>query len=226
MKQTATTFVLAILALMISTSVAGQKKSKDFTGVITYQVTYPDSDFDANMQAMLPTKMTATIGETKKKSEILSGMANQVEILDGVEKSRTTLIDMMGQKFAILYTWEDIQAELAEKPEPQITYLDETKEIAGYPCKKAEILTTDDKGKENTITIFFTEKIRNDATNFESDLRGVDGMVLEFVVFQDRVNMKFTASEVAPGKVKDKEFEIPEGFKYVTEDELKQMFGG
>ena len=40
------------------------------------------------------------------------------------------------------------------------------------------------------------------------------------------MKMKFTATSVKKQKVTDKDFEIPEGYKEVTKEELQNMFGG
>jgi len=41
-----------------------------------------------------------------------------------------------------------------------------------------------------------------------------------------QMKMKFTVTSVKKGGVKDKDFVLPEDYKVVTEEELKNMFGG
>jgi GLPGLI family protein len=226
MKKINLVLLIAIIATLFSPEVIAQKKGKVFTGVITYIITYPDSDLDETMSGMLPEKMTVYISETKKKNKVISAMSNQSEIVDAEAMTRTTLIDIMGQKFAILHTKEDIEAELLENPEPVINFFDETKEIAGYTCRKAELISTDETKKDIIVTLYYTDELKNQKVSFDGEFRNLDGIPLEFTVKPDRMNMRFTASEVSHEKVKDKEFEISEDYKFVTEDDLRKMFGG
>jgi len=220
------TLLFVTLVALIATNVSAQKKDKQFKGIIVYEITYPKEDVGEEMKDMLPSKMTTYILGTKKKNELFSLMANQSEIVDAEAMTRTSLIDVMGQKFAILTTKEEIEKELAEAGEQTINYFDELKEIAGYMCTKAEIVTKDENEKETTVEIFFTNEIKNQKVLFEGEFRDIEGIPLEFVVHEERITMMFTAIEVTHGKVKDKDFDIPEGYKFVTEKELKEMFGG
>jgi GLPGLI family protein len=203
------------------------QKSKPFTGIITYSIIYPDSaKLDANVKAALPVEMTTYITNDMKKNVIASSMANQVEILNLIDSTRTALIDIMGQKFAIKSTKEEVDKENAGKTDPVITYYDTTKVIAGYPCKKAIIAATSKDGKPMLLEVFFTKEISGKYLTFGSDFRGLDGFPLEFSTNEGRILMVFTATSVERSKLKKSFFEIPEGYKYVTKEELQNMFGG
>ena len=202
-----------------------QKSAKEFKGIIKYTITYPDSKFDDATMAMLPQLMTLKIMGSKKKMEMFAGMANQIEITDAELMSRIALIDVMGQKFAISYNKQMVEEELNKDKEPTVNYLDDTKTIAGYVCKNAEVTSYAD-GIEQTIMVYYTDELGLEDISFEGEFRNLNGFPLEYTIKNNKIEMTFTASEINKGGVKKKDFEVPDGFKYVTEEELKSMFGG
>ncbi|MCK4288864.1 MAG: DUF4412 domain-containing protein [Bacteroidales bacterium] len=216
----ATTFVFAF------TNVSFASK-KPFKGIITYKITFPNSEFDQATLAMMPKVMTVTIKGNMSKTSLNMGMGTQSTIFNGDNKTATTLINMMGQKYAIQITREDIDKEIADQPKPIVKYLDETKEIAGYKCKKAEIIFKNDDDNEVTFTVYYTDELGGKALNSGQALYSeIDGVLLEYEIDAKGMAMKFEATSVEKKNVSDKEFDIPEDYKITTKDELESMFGG
>lgn len=220
-------FIISAILCVWSYSYA-QKGGKVFKGVITYEISYPGNSFDAATLAQLPKLVTATIGEKKSKVELNAGMYSQITYSDAEAMTVQTLMDVMGQKFLMKQTKEEIAKEIAKNPNPKIVIGAETKKIAGYDCKKADITTIDPEqgDKEITISVFFSEELRNDNANFEGHFRGLTGTPLAYQLDMGGMKMQFTATSVKQQKVSDKDFEIPSGYKEVTKEELQQMFGG
>jgi len=216
------------LILILGMSMVTQaQKNKPFSGVITYAITYPDSaSFDASVRAALPVEMTTYIMKDMRKNVITSPMTNQVEILDAVAGTRTALIDIMGQKFSIITSKEEMEKEAAERPVPVITYFDTIRVIAGYSCKKAQMVITDEDGKTMNMEVFYTREITGDNIDFGSRYKGLDGFPLLFSAKEGPVAMVFTAIDIKRSKVKKNIFKVPDGYKQVTEKELRNMFGG
>ena len=201
--------------------------SKDFSGVITYKISYPGMEIDASMAAMMPKMATLTIKETKSKFEISMGqMGTQIQIIDGEAKTVTSVMNMMGQKFYYVETEDDINEEIAENENVDFQVMDETKEIAGYECKKA-VVTVKDGGEEMQFTVFFTEEIGSQSLNIDNPyFKDVPGAMLEFEIDTGAGTMKMEAISVDKKKVADTEFEVPEGYDEKTPEEIEAMFGG
>jgi GLPGLI family protein len=227
MKKT-TFIVLVALLFTFTCKTFAQKGEKVFKGVINFEISFPDNKFDAATLAQLPKLMIMTVGEAQSKTVLDAGMFSQSTITDANTKTSVTLMDIMGQKMLIKKTKEEIEKEIEKNPSPKIVLSDETKEIAGYTCKKAEITTMDpDQGdKEITFTVYYSEELGNEKLNFEGLFRGLNGLPLEYNIDANSMKMKFTATSVKKQKVTDKDFEIPEGYKEVTKEELQNMFGG
>ena len=217
-----------IMVTAIIMGISATAYSKDFKGVITYKITFPGMEIDASMAGMMPKMATLTIKEDMSKFDISMGqMGSQSQIINGVDKTITTCMSMMGQKFYYVETEEDINKELGDDQSVDFQIKDETKEIAGYECQKA-VVTVIDGSNEMIFTVYFTEEIGSSALNFDNPyFKEVPGAMMEFEI--DTGNgqrMKMEAVSVDKKKVSDTEFEVPEGYEEKTPEEIKQMFGG
>lgn len=212
--------IAAIIMGLSSSSIA-----KEFSGVITYKITYPGTEVDASMAAMMPKMAVLTIKEHMSKFEINMGqMGSQVQIFDGDANTATTVMNMMGQKLYYVETIEDVDVDADEKV--SIDVKDETKEIAGYECTKA-VVTVNQGGEDMLFTIYFTEEIGSSSMNMDSPyFKDIPGAMLEFEINTGGGTMKMEAINVDKKKIDDSEFEVPEGYEEKTEEEFNQMFGG
>ena len=218
---------VSVITLMIFISpvkiIAGDKS---FEGVITYKISYPDSKFTESQMAMFPKLMTVTIKGSKSKTEMITGMGNQTEIIDYTEKTKIALLDMMGQKYAIKQTAADIQKENENEPVGKVEVTNETKTIAGYLSKKA-IVTTEQDGEKTVYEVWFTDELGSKEINFDNPVyKDINGVLMEFLMKTPQITMKFTVSSVEKKNVSAKEFEIPAEYKLTTKEELKSKFGG
>lgn len=224
MKKTfPTTIVLSLMVLLLSFNLQG----KDFKGVVTYKITYPGAELTPQMQTMMPKMMTYYVkGDMAKTVIDMGNMGQQMQIMNGNSKTIYNLFDMMGQKFYTVTTKTEIEEELEKEPEPQIDYIDEIKEIAGYDCKKA-VITIDENGEKNSFLVYYNSELGSKALNFDNPyFNDIDGLLMEFEMLEGQFKMKLEAVEVHKKNVKDSEFEIPEEFQEKTKEELRQSFGG
>jgi hypothetical protein len=199
---------------------------KPFEGVITYKITYPDSKFSESQLAMFPKVLTVSVKGSKSRTDLqMSGM-NTVEITDYSDKTSVSLINMMGQKYAIKQTTADIEKKINEEGKTTVELSDETKTIAGYTCKKV-VVTVNDDGAVSTYEAYYSSELGTKLANFNNPLyKDIDGALLEFSMKNREVSMKFTATAVEKKNLASKDFEIPSDYTLTTEDELKSKFGG
>jgi GLPGLI family protein len=225
MKQmTRIMLVVAIFALALS----GSATAKDFKGIITYKISYSGTDLDEQTKAMLPKMMIYKIRGNMGRTEMdLGAMGKQVQIINGDEKVVYSLMDMMGQKMVIKMTEEELMEEAGKQPEFTIEQYDETKEIAGYECKKAVINFETDDGSKNSFIVYYTEELGGKALNFDNPMfKDINGVLMEFEMEQGPMKMKLEAVSVKKENVPDSEFVVPEGYKELTREEMQNMFGG
>lgn len=223
---------LRLLLFLLLVSFSGLYTSllagdKPWKGTIVYDLTY-SGDIDPATLAQQPKEITIYVLGNKIKTEVQQGGAYITQIQDGDAKTQTVLLDieMMGKKYVIRKSAEEVEKELADKPESTIRYIEETKEIAGYTCKKGELVTKDDDGEEKISTFYYTEDLGNKAWNFGTEYSDVNGAIMEYEEGAGNFSVKFTAKLVKKGKVKETDFLVPADFEEVTSEQLREMFGG
>lgn len=224
MKKNLITAAVLLSAMLL---LAGNASSiKPFEGVITFKISYPDTKFSESQMAMFPKVLTVSIKGAKSRTDMqMSGM-NSVEITDYIEKTSVSLINMMGQKYAIKQTAAEIESKIAAEGKPTVVLSDETKVIAGYTCKKV-VVTMAENGINNTYEAYYTSELGSKLVNFNNPLyKDIDGVLLEFLMKSQQINMKFTATSVEKKSLPAKDFEIPSDYTLTTQDELKSKFGG
>lgn len=121
------------------------------------EVSTENPDMEMVVGMMQGSTLDIYFKEKMTRAEMKMGsMMNITTISD--EKSGEILMLMSGMigKKAISTSTEELQGETeVEKPTYEVELVDETKEIAGYSCKKA--ILTDEDGNENIF--WYTEEI-------------------------------------------------------------------
>jgi hypothetical protein len=219
-----TTFVVISLFLGLSVTFA-QKKAKQFTGTLTFSITY-DGTWDAATLSMQPKEFTVLINETQSKTEYLMQGVSLVTITNAADSSTLILVNAMGQKMYSKMTKEAAMESIGEKAEPKINYIDETKTVSGFECKKAEYITLDEYDEEFTTVVWYTTLIGTPAMNFAQQFDGLAGYPMEYIVETEEGKIIYSATEAKKAKVKDTEFMIPSDFQEISWDEFKGMLGG
>jgi len=137
-------------------------------------------------------------------------------------------MDIMGQKYAMSMTTEELEKDIEDGPDVDIEVTDETKEIAGYNCKKA-VVKLKDKGADDDaeLIVFFTDELGSGMLNYNNPtFKDIEGVMLEYSIKENDMDMTFTAISVTKKKVSDHEFVIPEDYNVMTMSEFESMFGG
>ncbi|MCX6282860.1 MAG: hypothetical protein NTW31_01275, partial [Bacteroidetes bacterium] len=195
-------------------------------GVISYSISFPNSTLPADQLAMFPKESIVSVKGNNSRNESTSAMGNMIEITNYDKKFTVTLLDMMGKKLAIKKTLEEITNDLGKQPKPSIQVTSETRDIAGYKCKKA-IITLEKDGKKSSFDVWYTSELGGKESNFGNPLyQDIDGMLMEFSFQERTLTMKYSVAKVEKKALSDSIFEIPADFKLTTQEELKSMFGG
>ncbi|HET6245872.1 MAG: hypothetical protein H0V01_12455 [Bacteroidetes bacterium] len=211
--------ILATLFLFSSVFVYAQKK-KSFEGVIVFDISVDADEMDPMTKAMLAgMELKTYLKNEKSRSESSMAMQKSITLSDSKAKTVVTLLEIMGQKFMIKTSPEDLTK--LDKQSQSIKYFDETKIIAGYTCKKAEIQISEDS---SPLIVYYTNDIAY--PKYSSPFKVLEGFPLEFEGDMGGLKTKTTAKSVKEEKVEDSKFIVPEGYPETTMKELQQMFGG
>jgi GLPGLI family protein len=218
----------AALAVSLVTGASAQKNTP-FEGTITYSISFEGSGLPPEALTMLNGAEAVTfIKGDKRRTDMNMAIQSTSAIVDTKNRQIVTLMDIMGQKYLIRMNDADIKKEEG-KTDISIKYTDETKMIAGYKCKKAEVTVKTKEGKEETVNVYYTEEIPS--SDVKSVYKGLKGFPMEYVMNQGGVKMTFSTKSVSKDPVPDSKFEIPaEGYKETTMEDFQktmmQMGGG
>jgi len=218
--------ILLSALLSVTGTIKAQTNTKSFQGTITFSIA-PVGTVDAALAAQLPKSSTMSVKDTKSKKETAQGPAVITEITDATTKIYTILLDIPTGKYCIKLTEDSIRKGLAKKMTITAKFMDSTKVIAGYTCKKAVLTFKDVDGTENNETVFYTEEIGGKDFNYNNEYYLIPGLMMEYVKNTGMdITLKYTASEVKKGKISDKIFMTPADFKELTPEEAKKILGG
>jgi len=216
MKKT-TKMLLLCLGLLIIQPALGQDT---FEGTVNYEIDYIELPKEAQAyRNMMPNSMMISLKGGKSRIEQSMGDGNkQVIITDMEEKIGYVAMNMMGQKMLITIPKDKLESSMEENKDVKIEYLDETKRIAGYDCKKAVL-----NQNNSTMTVYYTEALPSRA---HKDFSSLKGLPLEYETTQNGIHMRISATDVAKKSMGANLFNKPTGYHEISFDQMMQMSGG
>jgi GLPGLI family protein len=210
---------LFLTALFAATTIGAYAQM--FEGKVTYGIEYVALPAQMKgMEAMLPEEMSTSLkGDMVRVEQNMAMGMKQITLVNNKTNKVNMLLDMMGRKMNVEMTADDLDKK-EKKAKPEIKYMDGTKTIAGYVCKKAEV--TYDQAA-NPVTIYYTEELPAKASR---EFKGLKGYPLEYEISQQGMTMRMSAKKVEKATLPASDFEVPAGFEKMTMDQLTKMMGG
>ena len=230
MKRIFTITLLALFATLLLTSVTTgkKKKSKQFRGTITYDLSYESDDLTSIEIGKLPTSQTIKMYDGMSKFDI-NNPGGSITYVSNTETNQfMVLIEAGLRKAAIIADLKEIKAkqDSAFEYTTEIDLSEDTKIIAGYTCNKATVTFTAKEGieaEERMFNVFYSPKLGSLKSNENGPYAGIDGELLEFYDVSSKVITKMVATEIKKGKVKDLDFFLPSDYKEFAPDQEKEL---
>lgn len=211
-----TSLIACVLAIFVTHTFA-----QDFEGKIVFGIEYKKLPQEG-MESMLPKESVTYVKNhlSRVETDAMMGMKTVV-ISNAKTNMATTLMDMLGQKYAIETNTKEEAEKNKSADKSKVTITDETKMVAGYNCKKALI-----EMEEGKFTVWFTKDLNySSSQTMQGPFAKIDGTPLDFEMNQQGMIMRLYAKEITKGAVSDLKFEIPADYKKTTPEELKKAFG-
>lgn len=215
-SKSATAIFIFLLLFICKTTLFAQS---NFEGKIVFTITYEDLPTEMKgMETILPKDMTIFMKGGKSRVEQNQIMGKNVIVSDLDNKNGFMEMDMGGQKIRMNISTEDFKKD--ENIPSSIEYLDSSKNILGYTCKKA--IMKNDNG-DIIMTVFYTNKFKNQA---QKEFIGLNGFPLSYSMSQNNMTFEMTATEISEQSLSDKIFEKSAGYKDISQADLQKMMGG
>jgi hypothetical protein len=212
-------FVMLILSLFAQVAAAQELKE----GKIVYQIEYKDlpAQFKEieGIEAMLAQEMNMFFKGQMSRMELSMMGTNAISIFDGKTNQSTSLLELMGNKYAVEKKPEDEEQE----NKIEVVSTSEKKKIAGYECNKSILNITEKKtGEKYELEVWSSPSIGS-AHMYSKHIKGFP---LSFELRNNGITMRISAKEIVADKVSDKLFKVPDDYKKVNQEELMKMLGG
>ena len=180
---------------------------------------------DHPMAFVAPSKMTVQFKNSVCKGELsaAAGFFTTTFIADPEKKEVTQLVRLVNSKMAHVFDRKKVE-KLNENVYPpfKVEKTKETKEIAGYKCKKAKIIF--DNKKHENFDIYYTNAINIKNPNWSTPFHDIDGVMLEYQLLKYGMELRFTAKKIDKNPLENDTFKIPAGYKTVPEKEIDDLF--
>ncbi len=201
--------------------VGANLNAQSFEGKMTMKIEYEEvpEEYESYM-SMFPKESQLYVKGKKTRIEQNTMGGTNITIMDSESGKGFMVMNAMGQKAA--YELDSGVEKKDTSKLPTVTYKEETKEIAGYKCKKAELKYA---GEDEPMTIWYTEEITG-VYNPQYTGIGINGSVLEYTVAANGMVMTMTVSEIKKEKVSDDKFKVPEGYEVKPYSELMKLGQG
>ncbi len=214
---------LALVVIGLSVFNTQKLNAQDFEGKMTLSIEYEEVPEEIEPYlSMLPKESLLYVKGSKTRIEQNTMGGSNITIMDSETNKGYIIMNMMGQKAA--YELDGTAANTTKKDtiKPEVKTLDETKEIAGYKCKKATIKY---EAEEEPMTVWYTDEIKGVYNQQYNDI-GLKGTIMEYTVEAQGMVMRMTISTISKEKVSDDKFTVPEGYEVKPYSEMMKMAGG
>jgi GLPGLI family protein len=192
-------------------------------GTIEYKLEYLNRDASFLIGNVYPDKLIYKFKDNNTCSQLSAGGGLfTTSVLTNYEKKTVDhLVKMINKKYVL--HMDSVQAKNSFEDMPKITYtfFDETKEIAGYICKKAQI--SFENNAKPGFYVYYTADISIQNANWCTPFDSIDGVLMEYQIKINGIEMKLAASQVSKADFEDVEFMVPKEYVSISKEEMDKI---
>ena|SRR5579875_2595690 len=210
-------FLLAAFFFGLSFSALAQKKFSE--GTIYYDIVInTGSSKPQNADFFDGATSVVYIKGNKSRTEMVSSLGTQSTIIDEAKNSIVILKEFGEQKYLINLTpaeWVDANKKYDGV---HFTFIDSTKNILGYPCKKAVGMLSDG----TTFIVWYTPDLVLENKDFQYANKNLPGLALEYETTLGNLKVTYTVSKISFNPVPATKFDLPKsGYRVMSYAESK-----
>lgn len=210
-------FSFLIVLLSLSLFTFAQKRFSE--GIINYDIIIKTgSDKPQAADFFDGATSTVFLKGAKSRIEMVSALGTQATIMDETKNAVNIIKEYGEQKYLIQLTpanWKD-----ANKKYDGVTfaYINESKKVNGYNCKKAIGKLSDG----TTFTVWYTPDLVPENRNFQPVNASLPGLAMEYEASIGNLNVTYTVSKISFSPVPAAKFDLPKaGYRIITYEESK-----
>ncbi len=206
------------LSITIGISSFAQKVVSELT--LVYDASISSGSAEPRMaDALDGSTTTLYIKGHLSRVEMVSALFSSTTIHDSKSGNAVVLREVSGQKLLIRMNSDNWQEKNKRYKDIEFKNTGETKNIAGYNCKKAVATLKDG----SSFVVYYTPDLIPENRNYDYQFRSLNGLPLEYELNMGKMTIKYTVSKVNLNPVPASKFDIPKsGYREMTYDESKK----
>lgn len=212
---------ITIIASLFFLSCGSKKSEHAITeGIVDYKTDVINTEHP--LSSFAPSNATVKIKQNKWLVEMSTmGLFNVYFCCDLDKLTLTEMIKYMDIKNACI---ENDSTLKDENDKYKLTFKEtkETKEIAGFKCKK--VVATKVLDPKCSFDVYYTEDIGPENGNALTPYKKLKGTLMDYRIMRLGLEMHFVATSAKKTVVNDSDFEIPSYFKILTRKEFDDEF--
>lgn len=191
-------------------------------GTIQYEISYLNIDKDDLIYGILPKTMEISYEGNNIccKIEGAGGLFKMMQLYNKKEETFSTLLKIWNKKYIYEANASEIQNSFSNMNKVMIQKQTGEKEIAGYKCQKAYAYFTPG---QPPVELFYTNDIPISNPNAHNPYNGIDGVLLDFQLTMNDLEMRLVAKNVLSDKSETALFSVPADYKEVQKTEMDKI---
>jgi len=213
------------LCLLIAAGCSTKDKGESINqGRLEYRITYETDSAHRKLVDLLPHRMKLIFNQDSAVNimEGFMGMYKLNSITYFRPKKCITLLRV--PKYSFLYTGKKGEPMCCFDPLDNmiVQRTDETKEILGFHCRKADISFPD---SDYTYSVYYTNDFNIKNPNSTNPYKKIEGVLMEFELNMYYFRLHFSADKFLPVTKNDMNFSIPKNYKELSRDQMCRLLG-
>jgi hypothetical protein len=191
-------------------------------GIVTYDISYKNNSGRSFPIQLLPKTMEMKFNKnyTSYSIEDRVGLFSINNIIDLKTRCHSTLIKVFDKKFIFQGTSKEPPVFFKSNTAFDVKFLSDTCCLAGMLCYRANVT---DKTTSQTFSVLYSKSAGLRNPNYNTPYEKIDGLLLQFGLQLKSLDMSLTAQKIEPREVKDEDFIVPKGYKYITKSQMEEI---
>jgi len=197
------------------------KPSRFTSGKIEYKITYLNENLDHKTLEILPRRMNLVFNEKQAVNNIegFLGFYRLDAITNFHNRKCSTMLKVFDKHYLFKGRRDEMMCCFDSMDEMVIMETGETKNIAGFECRKAEIKLPGGR----SFDIYYTGDIGLKRPNATNPYYKIDGVLMEFELTLLNLQMKFTAEKFQPENGNSHVISMPRNTRTISRDQMTDL---
>jgi GLPGLI family protein len=193
-------------------------------GTLVYDIVIQSGNKEPQMSDALDGgTVTVYIKGAQSRSDMVSALGKETTIHDAKSGNAVILKEYSGQKLMITLTKENWEQKNKTNSDIKFETVDETKNIAGYNCKKAVAKLPSGK----SLVVYYTTELAITNKEYNAAFKNLPGVALQYELESGTMKYKYTLSKIGFEPLAVSKFDFPKsGYRVMTYEENQQMRRG